>query len=573
MQATAAYVETISDEDLGLVRDTDPAGTMIMSAKMVEIVKNGTSHDRWRQMNAYVDSLTKEEKFHLVAMADKHDRVTDDLILKAPAEAKLKGQYGIAYRQTAPVRAQSSDGSQSQTQPASSSAQSFQPTQGFSQMSLEQYPPINQPMFPNNGTTFPQPQQSTFHQLPSKHAPQPPQQPPPAPQHLFVPQPIPSFQDERPGHPQPGMTFIQPEGQPFIPNPFFDIPANQYQPQFAPAAAKPKKAKKNTEPKIKQHIRMIGGREPWDPVESLRKMPVVGLDFGSLMDMAPGARIAVGKALQIDKPPGEKKRRTTEQTFMDVSAVSVSMKKDQMGKVSGDVATLATTVRNDAPSDDKGVLAEPDCQIMNFHTSGNVWGSGYSVGKAYKIGKILIDGGAVVNLMPERIAERLGFELIDNNDIVIRTATDETRPIHKCTTFDLDIAGVTARIKVYVIDIPQSYSLLLGRRWLYQVRAFGDYSSHAYTIYDSKGIPHEVQPMGGAKIEPLPEVLLNPHKALPHTDLTDTEKEEISLGQGKMDAIISRIVAGAESRFQDWETEEESEAEEDQPEAGNGPRQ
>jgi len=100
-----------------------------------------------------------------------------------------------------------------------------------------------------------------------------------------------------------------------------------------------------------------------------------------------------------------------------------------------------------------------------------------------------------VNLMPEGVARRLGLELEDNDNIVIRTATDETRPIHQCTTFDLDIAGVMVSIKVYVVDIPQSYSLLLGQHWLYQVRAFGDYSTHAYTIYDTKGLFHDVQPI------------------------------------------------------------------------------
>ena len=81
--------------------------------------------------------------------------------------------------------------------------------------------------------------------------------------------------------------------------------------------------------------------------------------------------------------------------------------------------------------------------------------------------KILIDGGAVVNLMPEGVTRKLGLILMENSHIFIRTATNEIRCVRYCTNFEVCITGVTATITVHVLDIPQSYSLLLGRRWLY----------------------------------------------------------------------------------------------------------
>ena len=113
------------------------------------------------------------------------------------------------------------------------------------------------------------------------------------------------------------------------------------------------------------------------------------------------------------------------------------------------------------------ILPEPSARIFNFHTTGSTVVRGAS----YKIERILIDGGAVVNLMPEAAARRIGLDLVPNNDILIRTATNELRPVKYYTRLDIKIAGVIASVKVYVIDIPQSYSLLLGRGWLYQVRA------------------------------------------------------------------------------------------------------
>ncbi|KAF8417397.1 hypothetical protein EV426DRAFT_706093 [Tirmania nivea] len=96
------------------------------------------------------------------------------------------------------------------------------------------------------------------------------------------------------------------------------------------------------------------------------------------------------------------------------------------------------------------------------------------------------------------------------------------------------------------------------------MRAFGDYTLYSYIIYDARGVPHEVVPQDRGRIGPLPEVILNPDKKLPYTDLTEAEKEEITLASGRMDAIINRIVAEAESQAQEWETDgSEEDLEED----------
>ena len=93
-----------------------------------------------------------------------------------------------------------------------------------------------------------------------------------------------------------------------------------------------------------------------------------------------------------------------------------------------------------------GVLQEPDVRIFNFHTMGEVWPWGQNRSKiAFRVGNILIDGGAVVNLMPEVTARKLNLKLFENNDIMIHTATNEIRAIRYCTNFDITIAGVTAQ--------------------------------------------------------------------------------------------------------------------------------
>ncbi|KAF8443404.1 hypothetical protein BGX38DRAFT_1272048 [Terfezia claveryi] len=516
---TTTYVERISDEELNLVPEMDPEGMVTMSTKMVEMVTKDAGNGKWQQLATYVNSLSDQERTYLMAMADKRVREEDDEETPPSQRAKRMEYPAIAYKSSGDPSLDIPDFvGQSRAGGAAGVPQNLGDTSRAS--------------MPNQSKNASLPHNTSFPQS--------------SPEASTIPRRTQG----------PENTFTQPLAQPFIPNPFYDIPANQYQPQFIPTAAIPKskKNRKNPEPKLKRHIKMMRGQDPWDPVESLRRLPVVGLDFGSLFDMAPEARIAVGKALQMEKPleaRAQKQKEQTKQNTPDAPVNSVGMEQ------------RITTDREGGtvPSNEKGVLQEPTCHIMNFHIIGEIWGKGYRNGRAYEVGQVLIDGGAVVNLMPEGVANRLGLELRANDDIVIRTATDETRPIHQCINFDLDIAGVVAYIRAYVIDIPQLYSLLLGRRWLYQVWAFGNYAAHSYTIYDSTESPHKVYPIGSGKRTFLLEIMLNPYKQLPHTDLTDIEKEEIHLRTGKIEAIINRIVSEAELQSRSWGLEEDSELE------------
>lgn len=351
-----------------------------------------------------------------------------------------------------------------------------------------------------------------------------------------------------------------PGSQPFIPDPYFADPAVYS--QFIPTATAPRTRKKRGPPKPKRHIRMMQGQSEWNPVEVLRNLQVTGLSVAGLLDMAPSARIAMVKALQLEPSPDKQTKAKTRRPparvvdFVDETEVcAIIGARDRIEGVTC------------------GVLPEPKVRFFNFHTTGEA--VLYPTGKETpmnRLEKILIDGGAVVNLMPEEVARNLGLPLTENSDILIRTATNEIRCVKYCTKFDVRIAGVTATITVHVLDIPQSYSLLLGRRWLYQVRAIGDYATHSYTIYDAEGTPHLMSSSPGMKHALMakpkgPEVLLNP-KGGP--GLTDQEKNEIR-GQEKMQALLARVTLEAQEQmleydedFGDDEDDEDEEGPEDE---------
>lgn len=349
-----------------------------------------------------------------------------------------------------------------------------------------------------------------------------------------------------------------PGSQPFIPDPYFANP--EVYSQFIPTATVPKARKKRGPPKPKRHIKMVQGQSEWNPVEMLKNIPVTGLSMATLLDIAPTARIAVIKALQLDSGDEPNKRQ----------------KAKARGRVGRNVEMVDETevyaitgVRDKIQGVMHGVLPEPKVRFFNFHTMGDVvlydTRYGKELGREVKrspLDKILIDGGAVVNLMPEEVARRLKLTLTENSDILIRTATNEIRCVKYCTKFDVCIAGVTATITVHVLDIPQSYSLLLGRRWLYQVRAIGDYASHSYTIYDAEGVPHQMMSIAGAGRGP--DVLLNPDGG---PGLTDQEKEEIE-GQERMQALLARATSEAKEQLLEYEEDYGDDEEDEEDEEG-----
>ena len=466
----------LTDEDLGLLQDTSPPGTMMMPAKLVELLRreDNDNPDKIAQLRTYFNGLSKEEEAYLVAMTEKRGRTDEDddaLAREAPQTRRQR---------------------------------------------MEDPPSMNT----RSRTAAPQIQPTADAQIP------PPEQ-----------------------------SAAAPQGQPFVPNPFYENPANWdpefMPPSFRPAATLPKKKRTGAPgaPKPRRHIRMMKGKSEWDPVEALRSLPVTGLDFGSLFDWSPGIRILVGKALQLEGSVLSKNAPQRSSNAGAVYAVDLTTIKGN------DISAMVKRGRLKGAKNwevvKDGVLQEPGIRIFNFHTNGEVWPLGKGKEAGYRIGKILLDGGAVVNLMPEKTARRLGLRLEENDDIVIRTATNEVRSIRFCTHFDITIAGVTAHIHAYVMDIPQSYSLLLGRRWLYQVRAVGDYANNSYIIYDAEGHAHTVKPVVGL-INDSPEVMVNPDKQDDRTELSDWDKQGLAMGRSKLQAIITRLVEDAVEQSKDW---------------------
>ena len=155
--------------------------------------------------------------------------------------------------------------------------------------------------------------------------------------------------------------------------------------------AEPMRKKRPAVPKPPRHIRMMIERPGYDVVAEFRDLPVSNLKWGMLMDIAPALRRQVGTGLLLErqarKAKGKGKAPAGHQDPMDILGVY----RGERGK-------------------------EP---CTNFYTIATL-----TVNRRhFRIEKVMIDAGSVVNLASIDVLEKLGAWLFPVHNLTIRTAT------------------------------------------------------------------------------------------------------------------------------------------------------
>jgi hypothetical protein len=86
------------------------------------------------------------------------------------------------------------------------------------------------------------------------------------------------------------------------------------------------------------------------------------------------------------------------------------------------------------------------------------------------IAKMLVDGGATVNLMPYSLYRKLGKqddELVKTNMTLSGVGTDSSIKARGVTSVELTIGTKTLAAAFFVADVEGNYSLILGRDWIH----------------------------------------------------------------------------------------------------------
>jgi hypothetical protein len=86
------------------------------------------------------------------------------------------------------------------------------------------------------------------------------------------------------------------------------------------------------------------------------------------------------------------------------------------------------------------------------------------------IAKMLVDGGAAVNLMPYSLYRKLGKqddELVKTNMTLSGVGNDSSIKARGVTSVELTIGTKTLVVAFFVADVEGNYSLILGRDWIH----------------------------------------------------------------------------------------------------------
>ena len=97
---------------------------------------------------------------------------------------------------------------------------------------------------------------------------------------------------------------------------------------------------------------------------------------------------------------------------------------------------------------------------------------------------MLLDGGAIVNLMPYLLYKNLGGtdeELIKTNMIINGVGGGAPIPARGVANMELTIGSKTLAMAFFVADVQGSYNLILGRDWIHANRCVPS-SLHQFLI-------------------------------------------------------------------------------------------
>ena len=121
----------------------------------------------------------------------------------------------------------------------------------------------------------------------------------------------------------------------------------------------------------------------------------------------------------------------------------------------------------------------------------------------------------MVDLIGTKVAQQLDLTLHRTADMGIRLADDTLIALDYYVWLDINVGGVLAKLKVYVVPVVQTYTILLSRRWLRRVSAVEYHTENKLTICGSDGKLQEIYPTGQQSVGmPIAASIHTPAKTL-----------------------------------------------------------
>ena len=201
-------------------------------------------------------------------------------------------------------------------------------------------------------------------------------------------------------------------------------------------------------PSMPAPINLMKGLDPYNTETAMMSVKPE-ISFPRLLDVSPRLRRELAVLLRSSQPRTRKKK---------TPAV-------QIDQVAGPIK-----VTDEAPDSDV------ECMYIT------VWCKGV------EIPDVLVDEGAMIDLIAKDVVEPLGLEKHKVHDLGMRLADDSLVPLESYVWLDVNVEGVVARVRPYVIPVTVTYKILLSRRWLKRMKGVEHHATNTLIIQGIDGV-------------------------------------------------------------------------------------
>jgi hypothetical protein len=156
----------------------------------------------------------------------------------------------------------------------------------------------------------------------------------------------------------------------------------------------------------------------------------------------------------------------------------------------------------------------------------------------YRVVLTLVDGGAQIELVSEAVVKSIGCKTYSCKDTAMRLANDSIVPLPCYAWLDVNVSGVLARIKAYVMPIEMSFQLLLSRRWLSRVQAIEDHANNVLHIKGMDGVVHIVP---GSPAGSKASISMASQQTLPREDDDDLAFDDAEAAEQAIDIVLDEL--------------------------------
>ncbi|KAM1495950.1 hypothetical protein ACFXTO_030607 [Malus domestica] len=137
---------------------------------------------------------------------------------------------------------------------------------------------------------------------------------------------------------------------------------------------------------------------------------------------------------------------------------------------------------------DKMVLSRLNISLANHLKP--IYVTAHLEGVPFK--RILIDGGAAVNVLPAKQMKKLerGTEDLIPTDLTVSSFSDAITKTHGILPLEVDLGSKHIMLAFFVVDYTSTYGALLGRDWIHQSLAIPS------TLHQQVAVYHEASAEG-----------------------------------------------------------------------------